>query len=160
MAAIDGFKHTLVGYVSCPSRYPVIEADEVARDIPLYRLEEDADAEPDFLGKAGDYLLGGGGGECAVLRVSMPEAVEFFTGDLSALGDFRQDRYFKAYWSLNEAFVFGDGYVRLGWDPRRHVLETWLAEHIVAWASRWDRQVAARLGKLPFSLDGGIIRTP
>jgi hypothetical protein len=160
MAAISGYKHTLMGLMHCPSRYPLMGFDETARNIPLYRLEEDAAAEPDFAGKAGDYLLGGGGDECACLRISMPEAVVFFTGELEDGVDFRPYTYFKAYWTWNDAFVFGDGFVKLGWNPTRHVMETWAAEHVVAFAIKHDQAVAAKQGKTILSMDGGIIRRP
>ena len=40
------------------------------------------------------------------------------------------DELYFAHWSLNDAYVFGDGYKKLGWTPDVRI-ERWLAEQII-----------------------------
>lgn len=155
MSVIDGFRHSLIGIVTCPSDEEIVPFNPSHRDIPLYRLEEDADAEPDFVGKKGDVLLGGGGGESAALRVSIPEAFERYTHHANLpVASVR-----KGYWTCDDAYVFGNGYVKLGWKPGRGTrLEDWLAGHIVVFLSRAYPEYRALLGPHEVGLDGGICR--
>ena len=72
--------------------------------MPIYRLDEDALAETSFQGKAGDILLGGGSGESAALRITIPEAFRFYTHD-DWDGSETFSEVVKAYWTMTEAYV-------------------------------------------------------
>ena len=77
MSQIDQYKYECIGIASCPSSYEIVFERPEIKEIPLYRLSEDAD---DWQAKKGDLLLGGGSGEAAAFRLSMPEALWFNTG--------------------------------------------------------------------------------
>ena len=111
MSAIDSYRHTLLGVADCPSRFDFVPGRS-HRTVPLYRLDEDAtDASPDFVARAGDVLLGGGAGESAAFRVSIPEAITALTSH--GPGDAQS-------WC-----AFGDGYVPRGWRPERSLPDGW-----------------------------------
>src|ERR1700730_3329053 len=120
MSEIDSYKHKCIGIVKCPSSY---WPPGFHQFIPLYLLEQDA-YDSGFPAKQGDLLLGGGSGESPALRISMPEAIIFFTREdwhkrippesFETVGDLHRSLY-RAHWSMNDAFVFGDGYAKLGW---------------------------------------------
>lgn len=133
MSEIDGYKHTCPGVVHCPSPHPIAFGSDT-RDVFVYRLDEDALDSPEWQAKSGDIVLGGGSGEAAILRVAMPEAILFFTHDDWDGFDVVADVY-RACWSMTEAYIFGAGYVKMGWDPSSPI-ETWLAEHITAFVLR------------------------
>jgi hypothetical protein len=60
-------------------------------------LDEDALQEYDtWQAKTGDLLLGGGSGESAALRISLPEAFFFFTHDAWTEFD-SYDEVYRAY---------------------------------------------------------------
>ena len=62
----------------CPSSHDFVY-DNKKRQIGIYELLEDVPADEDsFDGKAGDILVGGGIGEAAALRISYPDAFDFF----------------------------------------------------------------------------------
>ena len=126
------------------------------RNIPLYRLDEEAD---EWNAKAGDILLGGGSGESAALRISIPEAILWLTQDgWNSFGS--RENIYKAYWSMSDAFVFGDGYSKIGWHPAQSV-ETWLAEHIVAFILReYPEAYNKQCGTFALKKDGSICRLP
>jgi hypothetical protein len=103
--------------------------------VPIYRLNEDALHADSFSAKQGDLLLGGGSGECPVLRISIPEAFSFFTqDDLERMTP--HEEICRAYWSMNDAFVFCEGYHQLGWQPDEQSIEMWLTKHILAFLIR------------------------
>lgn len=41
------------------------------------------------------------------------------------------DEIYKAFWTPTEAFAFGDGYTRLGWNPGLS-MEVWLVQHTLS----------------------------
>ena len=133
MSAIDVFRHTLIGVAQCPSRFELVYGRD-HRQVPLYRLDEDCDrAAWDFDGKKGDVLVGGGGGESAALRISIPAAVALCTSETFSEDEHfarRPDDYFKAFWGFSDAFVFGDGYQQLGWIPELD-LPYWLTREVI-----------------------------
>ena len=151
MSEIDSYKHECIGMVYCPSDYwpPPYFGQPENKHIPLYLLKEDAlsaDASAyEFQAKNGDLLLGGGSGETPALRISMPEALISFTHgdkenrisikDNPTVGDLQESLY-HAYWSMDHAFMFGAGYVKLGWEPHKIAMEIWLIEHILAFVTR------------------------
>jgi len=156
MSAIDTYKHQCIGIITCPSSYEIVFRNNSHRDIPLYRLDEDA---PEWHAKKGDLLLGGGSGESAALRISLPEAMHVltrFTGnDIYAQGEL-----FRAYWSMTEAFVFCDGYVKLGWQPSLPI-ELWLARQALSFILReYPDQYREHAGPLSLEQDGSICRPP
>ena len=162
MSAIDAYKRTLLGVAHCPSRFELVYQNDSHRDVPLYRLDQDVEAgNSDFDGNAGDLLLGGGGGESAAFRVSMPEAIRLFTSSTEDLSFTRHpERYYRAFWTFSDAFVFGDGYERLGWKPRTD-LASWLAENIVAFVLReYPATYAAAAGPEALVVDGRLLRVP
>lgn len=159
MSEIDSYKHECIGVVKCPSHYEIVYKNNTHRNIPLYRLTEDGLDAQSWQAKRGDLLLGGGSGESAAFRLSMPEAVYFFThpywDSFESLAEI-----FHAYWTLNEAYVFCEGYAKLGWTPKE-CIEIWLAEHILAFVSReYAAKFELKMGPRPLGKDGSIVRLP
>ncbi len=137
MSEIDSYKRELIGIVNCPSAHEIMHGNPSQRDIPLYRLDEDAHDGCGGLtwgARRGDLLLGGGSGESAALRISIPEAFDFSmrTND-GGTGACRDACH--AYWSQRQAEAFCDGYAKLGWAPPGRI-EVWLVEHILAFIVR------------------------
>lgn len=132
MSQIDSYRHKLLGFVECPTEYPALLT--TGRDSPisiaLYQLEEPVEA---WASKVGDVVLGGGSGECPTFRVSLPEAAAFLNDHQLSEFDNRSELY-QSYWRPEEAFALCNGFLKLGWRPADDI-ETWLAEHIVAFMS-------------------------
>lgn len=128
MAAIDQYDHILLGFIECPSAHDFVYGNKT-RQIGIYELLEDVPAdENSFDGKAGDILIGGGKGEAPALRISYPDAFDFFTNDeWDSFADY--DELFKAFWTPTQAFIFGEGYQKLGWTVDVKI-EQWLAENV------------------------------
>jgi len=159
MSEIDSYQHVCLGIVTCPSSYPVVPSNDYHRLIPLYRLDEDARDAASFQAKHGDVLLGGGSGESAALRVSLPGAFLFFTDDAEETVASRDELY-RAYWRMTDAYVFGDGYHQLGWTPPDD-LETWLVAHVLSFlVARYPQAYRVYCGSRPLSQDGTICRMP
>lgn len=158
MSEIDSYQHECIGIVFCPSDYEIVAGNNSHRNIPLYLLKEDALTASSYEAKRGDLLLGGGSGESATLRISIPEAIYLFT---HARDDFEPaHKPVKAYWSMNEAFVFCDGYAKLGWTPHDSI-EEWLAEHLLAFVLReYPELFGTGKGPLFPGQDGSICRRP
>ena len=156
MSEVDQYKHQCIAIVTCPSDYDITTGISSTRNIPLYRLDESA---VEWHAKPGDVLLGGGSGESEVLRISMPEAIFLVTRD----DWFEYDELaeiFKAYWSTSSAFVFGTGFIKLGWHPRKS-MEFWLTDHIVAFLLREYPDIYGKYsGKQSVKEDGSICRLP
>ncbi len=159
MSEIDSYKHECIGIVVCPSSYEIVYRNPSHRNIPLYRIDEDTDDGDSFRARRGDLLLGGGSGESAALRISIQAAFASFTGN----GDTPEgagDALCHAYWTVPQAFVFGEGYRKLGWTPEVPI-ETWLTEHILAFVLReYPAVYGAFRGTLPPDCDGSICRLP
>ncbi len=156
MSEIDQYRHECIGIIVCPSSYPIVRGRD-HRNIPLYRVDESAE---DWDVKPGDLLLGGGSGESAALRISIPEAIYFNTRE--SWGDFDSvDQLYHAYWSMNDAYVFCEGYSKLGWRPDK-LIETWLVDHILAFIIREYSGVYKPLcGPVSHTeVDGSICRLP
>ncbi|MDD5090198.1 MAG: hypothetical protein PHQ23_04700 [Candidatus Wallbacteria bacterium] len=140
----------------------MVYQNDTHREVPLYRLDENVtETGFDFDGKIGDLLLGGGGGESAALRIAMPEAVRLFTSDLEDNG-FANDSslYYKSFWSFSDAFVFGDGYQKLGWNPRTCIIN-WLSENIVAFLLReYPESYLQFAGDQKLTVDGSFLYKP
>jgi len=149
MSEIDRYKHQCIGIISCPSEYGI-------RNIPLYRLDESAS---EWDAKPGDLLLGGGSGESDALRVSLPEAIFLVTRD--DWFDYDElDTIFRAYWGTSSAFIFGNGYAKLGWHPSKS-MEFWLIDHIVAFILReYPETYGKYRGTQQLEQDGSICRLP
>src|SRR5215218_8618429 len=128
MSQIDQYQHDCIGIASCPSSYEIVHKRPDFKEVPLYRLNEPA---PDWQTKEGDLLLGGGSGEAAAFRLSMPEALFFNT--IPGCDDFAQyDPDIRhAYWTPTDAFRFCDGYIKLGWSPEGLSIEQWLEQQIL-----------------------------
>lgn len=124
MSAIDTVWHEIIGQIN---------------GIPIYRLKEDAPEQAPknfgFDGKKGDVLLGGGSGETAAMRISMPIAMEWFTGKM----DWREKLEYnwhdisKTFWSNNNAYEFIQEYIEMGYVLQDCPIETWLTEHILSY---------------------------
>jgi hypothetical protein len=152
VSEIDQYRHECLGIVHCPSTREIVAGDPGQRDVPLYLLLQDALDGDSFRGKAGDLLLGGGAGEAAALRISLPEAA---TAGHAVVGDLVQ-----AYWSERQATAFADGYAKLGWSPPPP-LEAWLAGHILAFVGReYPDRFAHDYGVPSFGFGGSICRRP
>lgn len=160
MSEVDAYKHKCIGIASCPSSYPIVPFNNSHRNVPLYRLDEDALHATSFKAKRGDLLLGGGSGESAALRISIPEAIYFFT--LTDWDEYEShDEICQAYWTVTDAYIFGDGYSKLNWNPLEHPLEIWLTEHIVAFILQECSDVYEQLAGLDSTeRDGSILRVP
>ncbi|MEA2574203.1 MAG: hypothetical protein QOH93_1501 [Chloroflexia bacterium] len=162
MSEIDSYKHECIGMVSCPASYGLgtvyFREERPQWEIPLYRIDDDAPDATSFDAKRGDFLIGGGGGESPALRISIPEAINFLTNE--AWDGDSGDEICKAYWTMNQAFVFCEGYEKLGWTPVRNI-EAWLTEHVVAFVIREYANVYGMVaGPNPIEADGSICRLP
>ena len=156
MSEIDGYRHVCIGIVVCPSTYEIVPGNNTHREIPLYRLEEDAS---DWEAKSGDLLLGGGAGESPALRISIPEAVVWATRE-GARNPLPPEGVCRAYWSMTRAYVFGEGYVQIGWHPSQPI-ESWLTENVVAFILReYPETYGPHRGPGPMKNDGSIFRKP
>ena len=127
MAAIDQYKHRLLGFIECPSSENFVYNNST-RQIAIYIILQDIPAEENnFDGKTGDILLGGGKGEAAAMRLSIPKIFDFFTNPLT---DFKtRDEIFKTFWTPTESYIFCEGYAKIGWTSKQ-LIEFWLAENI------------------------------
>ncbi|MCI0398097.1 MAG: hypothetical protein L0332_28705 [Chloroflexi bacterium] len=159
MSEIDNYQHECIGIIHCPSSYPLVSNNDSQHEIPLYRLSEDTLNAVSWHAKQGDLLLGGGSGESAAVRFSIPEAIYFFTRD--GWDDFEDfNTICRVFWTANQAFVFCDGYRQLGWNPAERI-ELWLAEHIVAFVLReYPAQYRQFQGSGVLQKDGSICRLP
>jgi hypothetical protein len=128
MSSIDQYKHKLLGFINCPSSFDIVY-ENPTRDVAIYLLLEDIPLDEEkFDGKTGDILLGGGSGEAAAFRISMPKAMLFFFQHDWC--DFEsRDEIFKAFWSPTASYQFCEGYSKLGWDPNS-AIEFWMAENL------------------------------
>jgi len=128
MSAIDQYKHRHLGFIECPSTFDIMRHNST-RKIAIYELLENIpNDEKDFDGKVGDILLGGGSGEAAAFRISIPQAMLFFFRDDWDDFEDREDLY-KSFWTPTESYIFCDGYSKLGWVPDSEI-EFWLAENL------------------------------
>jgi hypothetical protein len=160
MASIDQYAHACIGVVQCPSTYPIVYRNNSHRNIPLYRLDQDVASNSSFEGKKGDILLGGGSGASAALRITIPEAIYWLTDDTWEQ-NMAFDAILHAYWNPTQAFIFGDGYVKLGWNPTLVQIEVWLAEHIAAFLYRsYPEQYQPHFGSSSLVYEGEICRLP
>ncbi|MFZ6028183.1 MAG: hypothetical protein ACOYYS_10760 [Chloroflexota bacterium] len=159
MSEIDCYQHQCIGIVECPSSYEIVPGNNSHRNVPIYRLEQDALDATTWQAKKGDLLLGGGSGESAALRISIPEAIYFFTDeDWDAFETYEEIT--QAYWSMTDAYVFCEGYRKRGWTPDIHI-EMWLAEHIIAFVVReYPQDYGIYRGELIPERDGSICRLP
>lgn len=170
MSAIDGYAHTCIGQVDCPSPYEIIagrraEWRGTPTPVMIYRLDEDVrGSETTFDGKRGDILLGGGNGEAPAMRVSVPEAfyvsTNIFVDGEEAVWDGweRMEEIVEAYWSHNDAFTLGAGYALLGWHPDADgLIEYWLMDHLLAFLVReYPNDYQRYVGPRPLEQDGAI----
>ncbi len=160
MSEIDIYNHQCIGMIDLPSSYSFIDGSvrplNAKCKVALYRLDEDA---LEWNAKKGDLLLGGGSGESAALRISIPEAIYLFTGDgWTEYESF--DDICKAYWGMNDAFVLCEGYLKLGWDPRFGI-EAWLTNHIIAFILReYPEEYGKYKGPIQPRENGSIFRIP
>jgi hypothetical protein len=132
MSAIDVYKHSHLGFIECPSSYDFVYNSKTRR-IAIYELLDNiSNDEKEFDGKAGDILVGGGSGEAPVLRISNPLAFQFSTYDEDKFVDLQFDdleNVFKTFWTPTQSYIFGEGFIKLGWTPDRP-LEMWLTENV------------------------------
>ena len=128
MSTIDQYKHRHLGFIECPSTFDFVFKNS-NRKIAVYELVENIPAnESDFDGKTGDIILGGGSGEAPAFRISIPEALNFFTKD--NWDDFETPSdLFKAFWTPTESYKLCEGFSKLSWTPNSPI-EYWLAENI------------------------------
>lgn len=128
MSAIDQYKHKLLGFINCPSDYPIVYESDV-KQIAIYQLEENIPIdEISFDGKIGDLILGGGSGEASCLRISIPEMIKFEFEEYDSFEHRNELR--KSFWSPNESYVYCNGFLKLGWNPSEDI-EFWLAENTI-----------------------------
>lgn len=130
MSAIDSYKHELLGFITCPSTYDFVPFSRT-RKIAIYKLLQlIPEDENSFTGLPGDILVGGGRGEAPAFRISNPKAFDFFAKEDPENVEFdTRDELYKAFWEPTTAFIFCEGYLKLGWKPS-HDIESWLAENV------------------------------
>lgn len=160
MSEIDHYPHRCLGQLHCPSDYPsliVFGLRTTPVPISLYWLDANVkDQGTTWRAKKGDVLLGGGRGECPVLRVSIPEAIFFFTSDWDGFDD-RSDLY-TAFWMPDAAFALCNGFQKIGWVPGQDI-ETWLAERIVSYLLvEREAEFGAFRGNRPFPVYSGLFK--
>lgn len=128
MSAIDQYKHREIGCIECPSTFDIVY-NNPTRKVAIYELLQDVPPyESDFDGKTGDLIVGGGSGEVPAFRISIPQALFFFTKD--DWDDF--DSYsdiFKAFWTPTASYKLCEGYSKIGWTTDTSI-EYWLAQNI------------------------------
>lgn len=158
MSEIDVYAHRCLGIVSCPSQYEPFPRWN--RTIPLYRFESDATNEGDsFSAKRGDLLLGGGRGECAAFRVSMPEAFVLTHEEWPSVEEVYAS--FRASWTLTEAFILGNGFREVGWDPATEEIEFWIVGHVLGFLlHEYRADYEPYIGQRLLEQDGSIFRLP
>ena len=128
MSAIDKYKHQQLGFIECSASFDFV-FNSSTRRIALYQLLEDIPIEEsDFDGKTGDIIFGGGSGEAPAFRISMPEAMYFFTKD-DWDGFETYANLFKAFWTPTQSYHLCEGFSKNGWSPNSEI-EFWLAENI------------------------------
>ena len=125
MAQIDTYKYSLLGFVECPSSHDFVYMSNT-RQIPVYRLEEDAE---DFDAKKGDILLGGGRGEAQILRIAMPEMIHRMNDEVEKVET--PESIICPIWTPTFSYLIGEGFTKIGWKPEEKELEVWLAEKVM-----------------------------
>jgi hypothetical protein len=160
VSEVDLFRKRVLGIVSCPSPHEIVYLNDSHRDIPIYQILDNTDHRASFDARSGDILVGGGSGESACLRLSMPMLLDWFThedsGDLdpAALG------WIKAYWSFGDAYVFGAGYIKQGWQVNQD-LPIWIAGHVFAFLLNHYPEYSSLAGSSRTLLESGhICRLP
>ena len=156
MSFIDCYEKELLGIVNCPADHEIVSYNDNQRDILIYRILQDIDEPGELFANKGDILLGGGSGESALFRLSMPLAIEWFSAENPSS---KWSEIFAAYWTFNQAYVFGTGYIKIGWTLNID-LRMWLAEHLVAFLVKEYSEYRAYMGPEKFDEDGSICRLP
>jgi hypothetical protein len=138
--------------------------NDTTRLVAVYRLDEDALDDQSFVGRRGDILLGGGHGEASALRISLPGALYYLTSEdwerFAGSETWTWKTHVQAYWSMTEAYVYGDGYTALGWTPNKPI-ELWLTGHVLSFlVQQYPSAYARYLGSEPLEEDGSICRLP
>ena len=104
-------------------------------------------------GKSGDIVIGGGSGEARALSFAISDIFTVYTTSNDAL----RWPLFTSHWTLNEAFIFGSSFQKVGWIPESEVLEIWLAEHLMAFLVKiYPEKYKDLLGEFPLEQDGSI----
>ena len=154
MSEIDQLNHKCLGFIRCPSSYEIIFSNASIKEIPVYLLKDSSEI---WNAKCGDVLVGGGRGESAALRISIPENIFFFIH--ADWDDFEEiDDLFKAFWSPTEAFAFGDGYRKVGWNVSQS-MESWVTEQVVAFLiSAYPERYLKYVGDEKMELNNHICR--
>jgi hypothetical protein len=89
----------------------------------------------------------------------MPEAFYAFT-HLDWVDFESMEVVIQAYWSMTDAYVFGEGYRQLDWLPDKPI-EHWLTEHILSYLMKvFPNEYLPFLGPIPIAEDGSICRMP
>ena len=79
---------------------------------------------------------------------------------LKTLGE-AWDAICMTYWSSTQAYMFCEGYRKLGWHPHLRNIESWLRDHIVAFVLReYPERWGNFRGNDPIDEDGSICRPP
>jgi hypothetical protein len=92
------------------------------------------------------------------LRIALPEAFSLFSNG-NAAGDYEDVCH--AYWSASDAFVFGHGYAKLGWQPAAQPIELWLIEQVLAFVLKeYQTQYEEWVGTLGAEANTAICRRP
>ncbi len=89
----------------------------------------------------------------------MPEAILFLTqADWERYKSLAE--IYKAYWSMTDAFIFGEGYRKVGWSPQQPI-ELWLVEHIIAFMLQEYPEIYSQYcGDRAIKQNGLICRLP
>jgi hypothetical protein len=159
MSAIDQYKHKCLGVVECPFEFDD-KCAQAFHHVGIYRLDQDIPAhEKDFDGKCGDLLIGGGSGESDALRISIPEAILLYTHD-----DWDKfnvwDEIYKCFWGPTEAYLFGSGYLKQGWEPTQ-MMEVWLLKHVISFLKiHHSEHYEQFYGAEELECDGSICKLP
>jgi hypothetical protein len=156
MSTIDVYKHQLLGFIRCPMVYSLYRDGRVLDRLPIYELLEHVEGESSISGAPGDVVIGGGSGEASALRFSIPQLFLCYTH--SGQGNGHLEKPITSHWSLTEAFIFGQGFLSLGWFPEQQPLDLWLAGHLMAFLVKTFPEKYGHLpGELSPNHNGSIV---
>ncbi len=157
MSTIDAYNHQLLGFIKCQMVHSLYGDGRVLDRLPIYELLEAIDGETSISGALGDIAIGGGSGEANALCFSVPQVFLLYTHPANPESGL-VEKPIRSHWSLTEAYIFGQGFRSLGWAPEKQPMESWLAEHLMAFLVKtFPERYRHLLGEISVEQDGSIV---